>query len=292
MLQRLRSAGLYVRLLSFRPTLRDFIIKCEKSALRVRDLIYDPNYGFADKGSIFINQITGYEECNKLRQDVIHADALYRKLQQELRTARDTFQDAVRARHRCQKELNALLQRKPSWQDEDLLRFTELYRQEMRLEQAEIDAKTLNSSAEKQVDDAHQALMDTLRERYQQEQLWSDKIRRLSTFGTFSLVGLNVLLFLMVQFYTEPKKREKFARSLEKIVETKSDEMVQRVSSCISDEVAKIKLRPSANGLDFSRNRHQSNAYLESFHGAIAGAGVATAFLLASHYFFKSVGIL
>lgn len=165
-----------------------------------------------------INQVTGYAECEKLRVSVKNADQRFQELKEALRHSRMVLDQAIQSRCQCQKELNALLQRKQSWLDEDLLRFTELYRKEMRLEQAELEAKLSSEKLEKDVDAAHQALMDALRERYQEEQLWSDKIRRLSTYGTFSLMSLNVLLFLVIQLMIEPRKREKFLVNLEAIL--------------------------------------------------------------------------
>lgn len=270
------------------PHFRGLVEGCKQSASRTRDLVLESTRDLSEKGCAFINRLTGYDECNKLRLEVTQADALYKRLQQELRTTRDRFEEAVRARHGCQKELNALLQRKPSWQDSDLLRFTELYRQEMRLEQAEVEAKNANDSAEKQVDEAHQSLMDTLRERYQQEQLWSDKIRRLSTFGTFSLVGLNVLLFLLVQFYAEPRKRRRFAQSLEQMIETKSEEMLQRISASTLEQVARIKPPGPAAGHQLSK----SGPYAENLRGAIVTAGIAAAGLLATQVVLRSLGLL
>lgn len=168
-----------------------------------------------------LNEVTGYEECERLRLAVKAADLRFRRVKEDLRQSRLAFAAAIDSRHHCQKELNTLLQRKQSWHDEDLVRFTDLYRTEMRLEQAEADAKAANELLETQVDDAHQDLMDSVRERYQEEQLWSDKIRRLSTFGTFSLMGLNLLLFLLLQLYVEPAKRRTFIANFERAIDSR-----------------------------------------------------------------------
>src|SRR5205823_4518096 len=92
--------------------------------------------------------------------------------------------------------------------------FTELYRREMSLDQKEFETKIGNEILEKQVDQAHQDLINAMRERNQEEQLWSDKIRRASTFGTFGLMCLNVLLFLVLQLWIEPRKRRKLVNEV------------------------------------------------------------------------------
>lgn len=171
--------------------------------------------------SQLINQATGYETCERLKRVVQEADRDFQRLKDELHHARATFEVAIQSRSQCQKDLNSLLQRKQSWSDEDLHRFTELYRKEMRLEQGEAEAKASHQQLEVAVDRAHQKLMDALRERYQEEQLWSDKIRRVSTYGTVSLMMLNLLLFLLIQLVLEPRKRQRLLQRLDTMLEAR-----------------------------------------------------------------------
>lgn len=84
----------------------------------------------------------------------------------------------------------------------------------MQLEQDEYESKAENEVLEKKVDQAHQDLINAMRERYQEEQLWSDKIRRTSTFGTFGLMFVNFLLFLVLQMYIEPRKRRRLVNEV------------------------------------------------------------------------------
>ena len=181
--------------------------------------------GLVERGSLLINRITGYDQCERLRDAVNEADQRFQQLREQLQSSRVAYTKAVAERSICQKELNGLLQRKPSWMDTDLQRFTELYKTEMRLEASEHGAKENNERLEQLVDQAHHALMTIMRERYQEEQLWSDKIRRASTFGTFGLMGINVVLFLGLQLIVEPRKRRKFIGEFERVVEDKLDQI-------------------------------------------------------------------
>jgi len=54
--------------------------------------------------------------------------------------------------------------------------------------------------------------------RYHEEQIWSDKIRRASTWGTFALMGVNVVLFIVVQIGFEPWRRKRLVRGFEEKV--------------------------------------------------------------------------
>lgn len=50
--------------------------------------------------------------------------------------------------------------------------------------------------------------------------MWSDKIRRMSTWGTWGLMGVNVLLFLIFQIAVEPWRRRRLVKGFEdKVVE-------------------------------------------------------------------------
>lgn len=63
--------------------------------------------------------------------------------------------------------------------------------------------------------------------RYHEEQIWSDKIRRASTWGTFALMGVNVLLFVVVQIGLEPWRRKRLVKGFEEKVK----EAVQQIPS-------------------------------------------------------------
>lgn len=190
--------------------------------------------------SNWLNKITGYEMCEKLRQTVKDQDDVYLQLRDELQQARQVFNQAIKERSQCQKELNSLLQRKQSWQDVELLRFTELYRNELKLEQAERDAKELNDKLEVEIDKAHHKLMAVMRERYQEEQLWSDKIRRISTYGTFGLMLLNIILFLVLQLVLEPRKRRAFTDKIDMLLQKHLNEN-PKDSSFSSNQIRFIK---------------------------------------------------
>lgn len=198
-----------------------------------------------------LNRITGYDSCEKLKLRVSEADQHFRKLKGDLQKSRQDFDAAIQARSRSQKELNSLLQRKQTWADEDLMRFTEVYRKEMKLEQSESEERIRNERLEQDVDRAHQALMDALRERYQEEQLWSDKIRRVSTFGTFSLMTLNVILFLLIQLQIEPKKKKTLLTNFDAMIAQRLENATTNFQEALNAQaqslLVEINNRPRAN---------------------------------------------
>ena len=100
------------------------------------------------------------------------------------------------------------LERKQYWSDKDVLAFAQLHRQDSQLEQRVTGHRLAVKNAESAVDQAQAHFMESMRERYQAEQLWSEKMRVLGTIGTcIVLFGQAVLLWLS-QAIIEPARRE------------------------------------------------------------------------------------
>ena len=132
-----------------------------------------------------------------------------------MQTARETYTLAISQRSSSQREVNELLQRKHAWTPNDLERFTELYRSDHANEQAEAAAQENLLTVERRAEEAAARLSASILARYHEEQIWSDKIRRMSTWGTWGLMGVNVLLFLVFQIGVEPWRRKRLVKGFE-----------------------------------------------------------------------------
>lgn len=73
-------------------------------------------------------------------------------------------------------------------------------------------------NAERKAEEASAKLSASILARYHEEQIWSDKIRRMSTWGTWGLMGVNVLLFLVFQVAIEPWRRRRLVKGFEEKV--------------------------------------------------------------------------
>ena len=69
--------------------------------------------------------------------------------------------------------------------------------------------------AERQAEEATAKLSASILARYHEEQIWSDKIRRMSTWGTWGLMAVNVLLFFVFQIGVEPWRRKRLVKGFE-----------------------------------------------------------------------------
>lgn len=189
-----------------------------------------------------LNHLTGYELVEELKRQVVEQESRIDIARDASRQAKTAYEDAVAERSQCQREVNDLLQRKSSWSDSDVLRFTNLVRQDHLNEQAEAKAKVEASEADAAIEQEFQKLTKAILNRYHEEQVWSDKIRSASTYGSLVALGLNLVVFVMAIIVVEPYKRKKMAQTFEKRIETLSaetKEMVERIASRVDDHLVK-----------------------------------------------------
>jgi sensitive to high expression protein 9, mitochondrial len=133
----------------------------------------------------------------------------------------------VARRAASQKEVNDLLSRKSTWSDADVVRFTALVREDHTLEQALAKAHAEVGKTEDAVERAFSALMQAILARYHEEQVWSDKIRSVSTYGSLTALGLNLVVFILAIIIVEPWKRKRMMEAFEKRV----DEMMKETQN-------------------------------------------------------------
>ncbi|KAI9772358.1 MAG: sensitivity to high expression protein she9 [Geoglossum umbratile] len=165
-----------------------------------------------------LNDLTGYSGIEALKRDIDEQENFVRASRLAVRKTKDDYSNAISQRSASQREVNELLQRKHAWSAADLERFTSLYRSDHANEQTETAAQTALVEAERVADEAAAKLSKSILARYHEEQIWSDKIRRMSTWGTWGLMGVNVLLFLVFQIGVEPWRRKRLVKGFEEKV--------------------------------------------------------------------------
>ncbi|KAI8921544.1 Mdm33 family-domain-containing protein [Entophlyctis helioformis] len=208
--------------------------------------------------SNILNQLTGYEVVERRKLRVMeHSDRL-EKSKEEARRAKLFFEETIDERRKCQRELNSLLQRKDSWTDTDITRFTELYRRDLSLEQLETTAQASYKSATEIFEKNQVEFLSEIRERYVEEQMFSDKIRQASTWWTWGLISTHFVLFMVIQFYVEPRKKENLKREVAAIIMETSE----RDRAALGEQLQLIlggSLTPAALALEGSKEQHSPN---------------------------------
>lgn len=125
-----------------------------------------------------------------------------------------------------QKEVVGLLERKQSWSAGDLERYMSLIRSEHINEQAVQKSRDELTEAERALEDARAELEKKERKQYHEEQIWSDTIRRNSTWVTFGLMGLNFVILLGNLAVIEPWRRRRLVREVRRALEENSSTVI------------------------------------------------------------------
>ncbi|KAI1765532.1 Mdm33 family-domain-containing protein [Hypoxylon sp. FL1150] len=176
-----------------------------------------------------INDLTGYSGIETLKTQISGIESALAAAQATLHAARSSYKTAVASRSATQREVTTLLARQKTWTPADFERFTALYRQDYELEAAVATRADELEDAEREAERLGRELSAGILSRYHEEQIWSDKIRRMSTWGTWGLMGVNVLLFLVFQFGAEPWRRHRLVRGFEeKVREALEDDWKRR----------------------------------------------------------------
>jgi sensitive to high expression protein 9 len=188
-----------------------------------------------------LNDLTGYSAIEAIKSRNTTLETEHAASQTRLRAARHDYKALTSHRAATQREVTTLLARKDTWNPTDLERFTTLYRLDHELETQVAAAAAELTEAETDESRLSGELNAGILKRYHEEQIWSDRIRRQSTWGTWGLMGVNILLFLVLQFVAEPWRRRRLVNG---IAESEKGVMEE-----VRRELGAVKAALEASGL-------------------------------------------
>eukprot|EP00158_Paraphelidium_tribonemae_P003570 Partr_v1_DN26234_c0_g2_i2_m48487 putative Required for the maintenance of the structure of the mitochondrial inner membrane. Involved in mitochondrial morphology. Causes growth arrest when highly overexpressed (By similarity) len=199
-----------------------------------------------------VNSLTGYAQIEALKSQVHATEHHYAQCRQAVMKAKAAHSKSLNSQNACQKDINELLQRKHTWTPEDVSRFTQLYAQEHALEQTEQSQRALLDTADRNLDHAHSQMLDAIRRRYQEEQIWSDNVRSLSSYGTIGLVLANLLMFVGVHSFIEPRRRQQLLDSIDNLVSIRwsQQSLIPASTAYDIDDIVQRAVDKSAESLD------------------------------------------
>eukprot|EP00798_Chlamydomonas_sp_ICE-L_P010115 gene10115-8016_t len=128
------------------------------------------------------------------------------------------YDEKLKAQGTLQRDMNSLLQRKSSWTETDVTNFTNMYRSEHALDAAVAAARENLEVVSDAKEGAQADLMRAIRERYAEEQMWSDKIRQASTWWTWVMMGVQGMSFLALYSILEPRKARLLRGHVQRVV--------------------------------------------------------------------------
>ncbi|KAK4574695.1 sensitivity to high expression protein she9 [Recurvomyces mirabilis] len=221
-----------------------------------------------------INVYTGtdYSGIEALRNKITTQEETVRAVHRAVDDAKSNHHKTISDQAGEQKEIVGLLERKSGWAPNDLERYMSLVRSEHLNDQSVQTARDTLRIAERELEDARSLLERLERKQYHEEQIWSDTIRRNSTWLTFGLMGVNILLLLTQIAIFEPMRRRRIVRDVKSALDERTihkhpnevgaaqggavaakqvDEVVQPAGTLIEDiegaaQVAEVSVGPQA----------------------------------------------
>ncbi|KAL5441237.1 hypothetical protein PMIN07_004352 [Paraphaeosphaeria minitans] len=187
-----------------------------------------------------VNTYTGtdYSGIEALKREIKDQEKLVKTRRAAIEEAKQALDVALSKQASAQKEVVALLERKHSWSDSDLERYMSLIRSEHINDQAVREAKDSIAQAENALEEARSRLEKRERAQYHEEQIWSDTIRRNSTWVTFGLMGLNIFLLLATMIVIEPWRRRRMVREIRATLEAQKPAAVEPLTAAATPIVA------------------------------------------------------
>ncbi|SPN99899.1 uncharacterized protein DNG_02751 [Cephalotrichum gorgonifer] len=183
------------------------------------------------------NSLTGYSSIEAITANNSRLERSLASARADMRTARQSYQDTVAAQVATQRDMATLLARKASWVQSDKNRFAELIEDDYRLEREVGEASKAVEAAEASEQSLLSEWVAGMSKQYYEHQVYSDRIRRASTWGTWGLMGVNVLLFLTLQFVAEPWKRGRLLNSMEE----REEKLFDRIEGRLEEGLGRMR---------------------------------------------------
>ncbi|KAF2855765.1 hypothetical protein T440DRAFT_464133 [Plenodomus tracheiphilus IPT5] len=193
-----------------------------------------------------VNTYTGtdYSGVQALRREIQEQEQLVRARRLAIDTKKQALDTALSHQAASQKEVVALLERKHSWSSSDLERYMSLIRSEHLNDLAVRESKDAVAAAETALEEARAQLEKRERAQYHEEQIWSDTIRRNSTWVTFGLMGVNIFLLLLSLAVLEPWRRRRMVREIKTALEAQI--LAMEMGTSEAAVVAAQEVRPDS----------------------------------------------
>ncbi|KAJ3343650.1 hypothetical protein HDU93_007531 [Gonapodya sp. JEL0774] len=204
--------------------------------------------GLILKSSSLLNAITGYDPIIRAREQTEELDRQIFHVREALKTAQKQYESTVDIRAKNQRDINTLLERKANWTAADLALFTDLYKAGHEIEIEEVAAKEQFRTLSERVNELQSDFLGAMRERYSQEQLWSDKIRRVSTYYTLALLVSQLVVTGVVYGILNPRRNEDLLEKLDAGADARMVKYTDRLDAQLAQlnqQLGTLSLRPT-----------------------------------------------
>ena len=143
-------------------------------------LLRNKFYRQVEAGIKFFNEKSGWTEVEKLKNAISSLETSLREAQDKFKRVRAELDQSQQTHRSVQDEIASLSAAKQSWTDSQFRQYQDYLEQERVMQRRLATLQQDSKNAEVQVDESLRDLMEGLRKRFHQEQLWTDRIRQMS----------------------------------------------------------------------------------------------------------------
>ena len=165
-------------------------------------------------------EFSGEVELNRLKTAVTECSTRFDDAVRLVSTKRVEVDDADRLHDETQKRYSQLMMKRDQWDAADASYFVQVTSEEVQGRQR---LQSTRESLRKAEDDAgryQRDYMDAMRQRYHEEQMWQEKWRVAGTFGTWTLIGLNSIIFTGGQYFHIRREKDRL-QSIEDLINSR-----------------------------------------------------------------------
>ena len=146
-----------------------------------------------------LEEITGVHEIAALKQTVVDASDRLESCTQQLQNLRQQLDQESLEHQDLATKYAEMMAKRHEWTEKDVTTFAQLTAAEGKARSAVDATRQALQTAETAWQDAQTSYLDAVRQRYHEEQVWHDKWRVLGTYWTWTLIGLNSVVFVVGQ---------------------------------------------------------------------------------------------
>ena len=207
-------------------------------------------HSFFGRLTALYNESSGENELSLLKQHVTTASRQFDDGVRTVQTARLALEKATTTYDDVNKRHSALMMRRDSWDADDATAFATLTAEEVQARKALAATRAALRRAEEDVSSRQVDYIDAMRRRYHEEQMWQDRWRVVGTYGTWTLIGLNSVIFLGGQFFHYRREASRLKRIEDLIRESnasRSGKSVDKMMSSVGTSTASEEMVVSAS---------------------------------------------
>jgi hypothetical protein len=166
------------------------------------------------------SESSGTAEISQLKGAVAMASQKFDAATAQVTTLRRNLDTCLLEYERISSRHTSMLQNRGHWTPEQASEFASLVNQEVTTRQTLNQARKELAEAEQHLSNCQMEYMNCMRQRYHEEQIWQDKWRIFGTYGTWSLIVLNSIIFLSSQYIHNRRETGKI-KAIQTLIETK-----------------------------------------------------------------------